>query len=448
MATSTDVPLYTGTISGASTNTVTIPITNSNYTNLKVVVSTRTTNLPAILLLQMNGDTGTNYSHTAVGTAGSTAGSTRSSSQGAIYLSSYSHQNSTQSTYTFYVMNYSNTNMNKTVLVRGSNSSYGIDIAAGLWRSNSAVTSLTIFLDRAEYWAAGSTFSVYGVGSGINGAGGDSTSKASGGEVFEDSTYYYHLFKGAGTFKPAATLTADVLVLAGGGGGALASGGAGGLQYFSSQSLSAITYPVLVGAGGAAGHCGADGTTGIRGTQGGTSRFGALTASVGGGGGGALSSNSSIINGGDGGSGGGSGTNSSSGGGSGGTGTAGQGNNGGAGNHVPGVYLSSGGAGGAGGPGTSYSGATPGSPGPGVTTYSSFGLATSTGHNVSGTVWYASGGQQTSNTNRPNGGGGVGTNYQSYNNALPFTGSGGGCTYGPNFGGNGGSGVIIVRYAK
>jgi hypothetical protein len=273
MATSTDVPLYTGTISGTSTNTVTIPITDSSYTNLKVVVSTRTTNLPAVLLLQINGDTGTNYSHTAVGTAGSTAGSTRSSNQSAIYLSSYSHQNSTQSTYTFNVMNYSNTNMNKTVLVKGNNATYGVDIAAGLWRSNSAVTSLTIFLDRAEYWAAGSTFSVYGIGTA-------SPAKATGGAIYSDSNYWYHVFANTSAFTPTQSLTADILVVAGGGGGgasAAGGGGAGGLLGFSSQSLSATSYTVTVGAGGNGAGVNANGSVG------GDSQFGALTLVKGGG---------------------------------------------------------------------------------------------------------------------------------------------------------------------
>ncbi len=442
MPTNTYVELDAVTVATA-TPSVTFTSINQGYTDLVIVARPQISSTGTQFLARFNSDSGSNYSGTYLYGGGGGPGTSRDTNVTSIgFASSGVVSTSDTRLLTMNIMNYSNSQTFKTALIRDSYAQNIVDATVALWRSTSAITSVTIFPSGGNI-SVGSTFALYG----IKANSGDVSPKALGGAVYSDSTYWYHAFTNSGTFAPSESLTADVLVIAGGGGGALAGGGAGGVQLFSSQSIS-TSQSVTVGAGGAAGHCGADGTTGIRGAQGGNSAFGALTASVGGGGGGALSNTQSVRDGGAGGSGGGGGVASSAGGGAGGANTSGQGFAGGAGYHSPGVFLSSGGAGSAGGAGANYSGATPGVPGPGVTTYSSWGLPTYTGHNVSGTVWFASGGQQTGTSTRPNGGGGIGTNYTSFNNALQATGGGGGSTYGPNNGGNGGSGVVIVRYAK
>lgn len=433
-----------------ATPSVTFDLTGiTGYTDL-VIVANAFTDGNDFLSLRFNSDSSGVYSHTNIYAS---APATTERGSNLTYMNLWRVGSSATPTQrgvtTIHINNYSNNTTFKTCLVRQSNAQRAASPSAtvGLWRSTAAITSITIsanVFDGSTNIVAGSTFSLYGIKAWANT---EASAKAIGGSVYSDSTYWYHAFPYSGTFTPTQPITADVLVIAGGGGGALAGGGAGGVQLFSSQSIS-TAQAVVVGAGGGAGHCGADGTTGIRGAQGGNSTFGALTASVGGGGGGALSGTQSVRDGGAGGSGGGGGVSPSAGGGAGGGNTSGQGFPGGAGYHSPGVFLSSGGAGSAGGAGENYSGATPGGPGPGVTTYSSWGLPTYTGHNVSGTVWFASGGQRTGTTTRPNGGGGIGTNYSAFNNALQATGGGGGSSYGPNNGGNGGSGVVIVRYAK
>jgi hypothetical protein len=95
---------------------------------------------------------------------------------------------------------------------------------------------------------------------------------ASGGTITTYSTYKVHTFNNSGTFTLSsvpAGATFDILMVAGGGGGgtgngnnsAHPAGGAGGLIYRTGQSLTAGSYPVVVGVGGAGGVQGTPGAT-------------------------------------------------------------------------------------------------------------------------------------------------------------------------------------------
>jgi hypothetical protein len=248
----------------------------------------------------------------------------------------------------------------------------------------------------------------------------------------------------------ATAVTASYLQVAGGGGGGGTSntensgggGGAGGLLSGTTSLNPALSYTVVVGAGGA----GALTTTYV-GTQGSSSQFDVLTASVGGGFGQGLNTQS----GGAGGSGGGT----TYGGGSGGAGTAGQGNAGGIGNTGSGGGGSgngynAGGGGGAGAVGSAATGASGGNGGIGSTS------------SISGTsTYYAGGGGGGSDNFRVPGvfsagglgGGGAGGNASAGISGTASSGGGGGgasLTSGGGAayrGGNGGSGVVIISYA-
>jgi hypothetical protein len=105
---------------------------------------------------------------------------------------------------------------------------------------------------------------------------------------------------------------------------------------------------------------------------------------------------------------------------------------------------------GAGGNGTAGTFNTVAPGGVGTSTYSSWGLATTTGQNVSGTVFYAGGGGGFANygiSNGGNGGGGAGNGGSGNGNGVSGTvntGGGAGATYGAATAG--GSGIVIVRY--
>lgn len=264
-------------------------------------------------------------------------------------------------------------------------------------------------------------------------------------------SYRVHTFTTSGTFTVIEPGTVDYLIVAGGGGGGGVIGGGGGAGGVirNSTELTTGDYPVVVGAGGRGGYGWNSTTQG--GEQGGnSSAFGEVA--IGGGGGAHHWGNSrptgTII---DGGSGGGGGYDNN-GYQEGGIGISGQGNDGGS------VVLSdpnhrAGGGGGAGGAGQDATLAKGGDGGLGVYFGDQF------GDTLGSSGWVASGG----------GGGarlgtafpGVGTNGGGDGEAGSLkaedgeanTGSGGGGSgydgnnlSGQILGGNGGSGVVTIRY--
>jgi hypothetical protein len=388
--------------------------------------------------VQFNSDTASNYSVTELYGDGSSAVSARYTNYNYAFCAFIG---TTQSNAIINFQNYSNTTTNKTLLARANFPGNYVISRVGLWRSTAAITSMTLSQANGFTFQTGSTFTIYGIAATSVGA------KATGGTIYSDSSYYYHVFDASGTFTPTQSISADVLVVAGGGGGGGngGGGGAGGLTYYAAQSLTATNYTCTVGAGGNFGT-----SSGSAGTNGTNSQFAALTASVGGGYG---TTSNIIFSVGSGGSGGGGGAGNN-----GGTGTAGQGFSGGGSTSSP--EYGNGGGGGAGAAGGAGTTTLAGGGGNGLSTYSSWGLATGIGQNISGTYWIAGGGGGAINNGTGgaggNGGGGAGTLTLSAGRAtagLANTGGGGGGGGGsagsPAYGGGqGGSGVVIVRYAK
>lgn len=271
-----------------------------------------------------------------------------------------------------------------------------------------------------------------------------------GGNLSEDSTYYYRSFLGNGSLTvTGGVLTADVLTIAGGGAAGYdwaAGGGAGAVLHHASRSLTPTAHSILVGAGGAGVLAEA-----LRGANGSNSQFGSFNSALGGGGGGGLNVPGTAGTGGDGGSGGGGNQGLNAGGARAGgastqtlgDATAKYGFSGGSGFSSGANTEGSGGGGGAGGVGGNGSSAQGGAGGVGTTVFSSWGLATGTGQNVAGTVYYAGGGGGSGRTSGIGGYGGGGTAQSGGANGAPNTGGGGG-----QDGKSGGSGVVIVRYLK
>ena len=220
MATNTYVALATQTLGTAAASVTFTPIP-AGYTDLVLVYSAKVSTA-ADLGLTFNGVSGTSYSTTYLSGQGSAAQSARSSNAGAIFLDYNGYPDATNFNVAVYnIMNYSNTTTFKTVLGRSGNASTGTDAIVGLYRDTAAITSLTIDPVGAPTLSAGSTFSLYGVAATSVGA------KATGGTIYSDSSYYYHVFAANGTFAPTQSISADLLVVAGGGGtnGQCACGG-------------------------------------------------------------------------------------------------------------------------------------------------------------------------------------------------------------------------------
>ncbi|MFA5780534.1 MAG: glycine-rich domain-containing protein [Elusimicrobiota bacterium] len=289
----------------------------------------------------------------------------------------------------------------------------------------------------------------------------NSSVTATGGTITEVGGYRIHTFTTVGnnTFTMDVSTSVEVLVVGGGGsgGGNLGGGGGGGgVIYKSSYAVTAQAYTITVGAGGA-GVLGIQ--SGVSGNNGGNSVAFGLTA-IGGGGGGAGEGITTPGNGGSGG--GGSGYSGSA---PGGSGTAGQGNSGGSGGGGSPAY-GGGGGGGAGAVGNNGNSSNAGHGGVGVS------------NPILGTVYYwgggGGGGAYTSGSagNGGLGGGGGGSSDIANNGTgggsalnsgsngakqVDYAGSAGASTGGGGGGshhtitrwyysGNGGSGIVIVRY--
>ena len=445
----TYVALATQTL-GTAASSVTFSSISQDYTDL-VVVAAMPASGAVTTAIRFNSDTATNYSTTLlVGSAGGAA-SYRESNKSYGITGGLVSGLGANSNFILQIQNYSNTTTFKTILVR-SNSATLSEVGANviLYRSTSAITSIN-FIDYnggSNNYPVGTTFSLYGIANADQGA-----AKATGGIITEDSQYWYHTFGASGAFIPKQSLTCDVLVVAGGGGGGGVatstsnyggSGAAGGVSYLASSSLTAISYPITVGGGGAGGVGLTVGSTGT------ASNFNSSIISNGGAGGASSSASSGAgISGGSGSGGAGSATVGSATQGSTG-GATGYGNAGGAGSSGAGQNSigGSGGAGAAGGAGVQN--VSGGNGGSGLNTWSSW--MTTTGIGVSGYI--AGGGagflQSGGSVGTSNAGAGVPA-LGGGTAATVNTGSGGGGSWynsGSSTGGAGGSGVVIIRYAK
>jgi hypothetical protein len=453
MATNTYIALDKITVS-SSVPSVTFTSIPQGYTDLVVICSFISSAAQSVEARVGNGsiDTGNNYSNTAlIGTSGNTAISTRRSNFS--YFTFFEQNGASSGTWIMNFQNYSNTTTFKTMIGRNGNASTDVEGSVQLWRSTAAINTLQLFAGQGGInFTSGATFSLYGIAAeGISPA-----PKATGGAIYDDALYYYHVFGSTGVFTPTSSLTADVLVVAGGGGAGGGTrngggGGAGGLLAFTSQSLTATNYTCTVGAGGT-------GATDNRGTTGGNSQFAALTASLGGGGGAGYSSGplAPLTGGSGGGAGGGMASQAGA------AGTSGQGNDGGASNSSFSFGFFSGGGGGAGAAGTAGTNLLPGPGGNGSSTYSSWVLATGVGELINGVGYIAGGGGggyqadgSVAGAVGGFGGGGRGNTLTGFSgvSGVSNTGGGGGGggwagASGPGVGGNGGSGVVIVRYLK
>lgn len=268
--------------------------------------------------------------------------------------------------------------------------------------------------------------------------------------ITTDGLYSVASFKTVGTceWTVPSTITEVTYLVAGGGGGG-ASGGGGGGGVITNHGISTLTVTpdavmsIVVGAGGIYGGGGSGGST-VNATSGGNSTFGSITATGGGYGGTRARSP------GDGGSGGGGGYDNPgqriS------LGTSGQGNSGGRSNQ--GSYGAGGGGGGAGGVGANAPAQHRGGAGGiGVSTLIT-GTSTSYGGGGGGGV------NANCNCSHPNSGGagglgggngstlgyGTGAYFDGTAGVANTGGGGGGTDPESNLAGNGGSGIVVVRY--
>jgi len=355
------------------------------------------------------------------------------------------------------VKDYANTfDTNNCILARNGSNIGGVAVNSTITEEGIAVT--LVYVDATKGWLV--------TDSGLQSeAAGPQFVTASGGTETTCGNFKIHSFTGPGTFtvscagNPQGSNTVSYLVVAGGGAGSQNIGGGGGAGGFregrtptcsytvsplnapAGLPVSAQAYSIAVGGGGT----GTPGPSGSLGTSGAVSTFSTIT-SAGGGMGGIGSPTTSA---GSGGSGGGASGNSNP------TGTGGAGNTpptspaqgfpgGNSGPYAPTSY----GAGGGGGATAAGSAGTPGNPAGGP------GGAGATTHITGSPVAYAGGGGGSawcsgSGTPGSGGTGGGGPGGDNPGTATPGTvntGGGGGGASATPVSGNGGSGIVVIRY--
>lgn len=428
----------------SATPSVTFTSIPQNFTDLEIIVTGTYDTADATFGLQFNSDTtGSYYDVDAYGN-GSSHGSYRRN--GETYMQAgwypYPSAQATPGISKINIFSYANTNINKTVLEKcGLGGGGGVYMRAGTWVKTEAITSITVVMSDNANFGAGTTLTLNGIQSA------PISPKATGGAIYSDAEYYYHVFGATGTFTPLQSLTCDTLIIAGGGGGGGrvgGGGGAGGYRLLTGISASVTPYTITVGAGGTGQiYGGAASTNGNN-----SSALG--NSATGGGKGGDNNSNNGVA----GGSGGGANGNSSTTGGSGNAGgyTPVEGYAGGNSTFVP-TSGAGGGGGGAGGVGANGISGVGGTGGAGVAVSPAWLIATGIGYNgyIAGG---GGGGTESGYTAGSAGSGGAGTGSSSAvaaTSGMSNTGSGGGgggCCSANQNGGNGGSGVVIVRYLK
>ena len=418
-------------VSSSNASSVTFTGIPQTYTDLILNISVKHSSTVENHRLRFNGDTSASYADLRIFGTGTAAYTDSRENATSILLGEMSTGQFGADKW--FIPQYKNTSFHKRIIGRSGNIGGNAQAGTGEYRSYDAITSITVLAGSGNF-VNGSTFNLYGITSG--------STKASGGTVTTDGTYFYHTFTSSGIFTPTQALTVDYLVVAGGGGGGSGLGGGGGAggmrctvgatggggSLETPLSLLAQDYTVQIGAGGKA-------VWANQGLQGSNSVFATITST---GGGGGSSGSVGAFTTGAGGSGGGGGNGFSAG-----ARTASpvQGNNGG----PDGGAAGGGGAGAVGGAGAGSSG---GNGGNGQATSISGSSVTYAGGGGGSQDRYGGAAQGSGGT----GGGGAGAAGSAAGTVATAGtantgGGGGGGGNNSGRGNTGGSGIVIVRYA-
>ena len=154
---------------GSSAASVTFSGIPNTYTDLVIRTSIRTATAGLSTEITFNGDTGSNYSDTALYNASGTATSNRRSNAVRILAIGMDNPTTTANTFSsseIYIPNYL-VSQNKPVSITANpevNANFATltYVGAGLWRNTAAITSVTLTGGGGSY-AAGSTFYLYGI---------------------------------------------------------------------------------------------------------------------------------------------------------------------------------------------------------------------------------------------------------------------------------------------
>jgi hypothetical protein len=167
MPTNTYTPLATITLTGTDSEVVFASIP-SGYRDLVFSISILGTSNDQSCVMQLNADTGANYSNVRMAGWGASYGSNTTGTT-YIFVSGYNYGLATSGAPTIAqgsILDYSATDKHKSTLIRSRSSRDNGDgdtaAGAGRWANTAAVTSVKFYLTGGSF-IAGSTFSLFGV---------------------------------------------------------------------------------------------------------------------------------------------------------------------------------------------------------------------------------------------------------------------------------------------
>ena len=146
-----------------TTASVTFSSISGSYTDLVLIFNGGVNTSNGGLRMELNSDTGSNYSQTHLAGDGTSANSARNSNVTQARISSdFSMFDNLNYNSITVLNNYSNSTTNKTWLSRNNLASNGTEAVIGLWRNTAAITSIKL-VPSANSFRSGSTFTLYGI---------------------------------------------------------------------------------------------------------------------------------------------------------------------------------------------------------------------------------------------------------------------------------------------
>ncbi len=146
---------------GSSASSYTFNSISGSYTDLVLIISAKNSTYNSSSgEVRFNSDSGSNYSYTEVSGNGTTASSSRTANSTS--LQCFRTDINNFGTSIINIQNYSNSTTNKTTISRASMEN-GVRAFVGLWRSTSAITSITVLPEGGTTFSTGSVFTLYGI---------------------------------------------------------------------------------------------------------------------------------------------------------------------------------------------------------------------------------------------------------------------------------------------
>jgi hypothetical protein len=152
-----------------SSGVITFSSIPATYKHLQIRFSAFSSSENAAMFIRLNGDTGDNYAYHQLHGDGTTVGDTPSANRSIIRIADYGvmSQFGNPTVGIIDIHDYASTTKNKTVRTfvgTDKNNAYaqGVELDSGLWRSTSAITSVSITAESVNFTTA-TRFSLYGI---------------------------------------------------------------------------------------------------------------------------------------------------------------------------------------------------------------------------------------------------------------------------------------------